>query len=325
MIFKEDKIFYLNWVYLKNSNKIFIIILISAACHAICFFLFIYFFGVVNLNNKSTMTSKNKDPVHIQLQPSRSLANSGQLNKKSAPKDTHIPQNRTGGVLTDLNPNSQSSVLIPESLFSPSQKPERDPLLLDQHPQKTTNKKIVSIPKSSQKKEVHGIEDFLPSSSPSYIDKLRKESLKHPQIVGDSGDVPIVGDDLAPRMTPKISNRYSVKDLRLFQFSLEFKERFSGIWNAKERWLPPTTVLRPGDVVYYKLYIQGDGTLKKFENLSHKRAPLIDFTPVDKMIEEVITKVFPMNVPPHFTHNMFTEVVAIQVVGTNRTIQYSFQ
>lgn len=83
--------------------------------------------------------------------------------------------------------------------------------------------------------------------------------------------------------------------------------------------------LRPGDIVYYKLYIKGDGTLQKFENLSSRTAPLKDFSALDKIITSVLSRVFPMTVPQRFAHNLVTEIVAIQVIGTNSPVQYSFE
>jgi len=327
LAFRETEIHYSIWLYPEKKDNLQYIVFISVLIHVL-FGYFLYYFKP-NENQFKEITSStapSKPPIHIRFtdgQISNSSPNHEHSNKKLGLKN--ILKNHSGGVLTDNNPNSKSKTLVPESLLSPDREAKKNPFISKRIPTKNNKDEPVSLPKNIQKNPTNGLDSFLPNSSSAYIDELRKSTQKQQKIEGDSGDIPVVGDDLTPRNGPKIRERYSVKDLGLYQFSQEFKEKFSGIWNSRERWVPPSSPLRPGDIVYYKLYIKGDGSLQKFENLSHKRVPQKDFSAVDKMIEEVVSQVFPMTVPPRFAQNMVTEIVAIQVVGTNSPVQYSFQ
>lgn len=327
MTFRETEIHYTIWLYPEKKDNLLNIIILSVLLHAL-FGYFLYFFKPNNTFNEITTTSApNKPPIHIQFtdgQISNSSPTKVLPDKKK--KTTFIPKNHSGGVLSDNNPNSKSKVLVPESLLSPNNEAKKNPFISKRNPTNKDRDDPASISKNRERgSPANGLDSFLPNSSSSYIDQLRKNTQNNQKIEGDSGDIPVVGDDLAPRNGPKVIERFSVRDLGLYQFSQEFKEKFSGIWNSRERWVPPSSPLRPGDIVYYKLYIKGDGSLQKFENLSHKRLPQKDFTAVDKMIEEVVSRVFPMTVPPRFAQNLVTEIVAIQVVGINSPVQYSFQ
>jgi hypothetical protein len=315
------------WLYPQKQDNLLYIIVFSVLLHVSCFYL-LSFMKPENLKPLQEISSESppKAPVNIRFtdgKMSKSSPNHEQSNKKLGV--TNIPKNHSGGVLSDNNPNSKSKTLVPENLLTPDMEARKNPFISKLQPHEKKKDSPASIPKEPQKTETNGIDAFLPNSSSSYVDQLRKDSYNQQQIEGDSGDIPVIGDDLAPRNGPKIVERYAVRDMSLYQFSQEFKERFSGIWNSQERWVPPSSPLRPGDIVYYKLYIKGDGSLQKFENLSHKKKPEKDFSAVDKMIAEVVAQVFPMTVPPRFAQNLVTEIIAIQVVGTNRPVQYSFQ
>lgn len=324
MAFRETEIHYSIWLYPQKQDNLFYVIALSIFLHISCFYL-LSFIKPEILKPLKEISSESA-PINIRFTDGKmpqSSPNHDSSNKKL--RITNIPKNHSGGVISDNNPNSKSKAFVPENLLTPEWEARKNPFLSKLPPHEKKKDSPVSIPRKLQKIEKSGIDAFLPNSSSSYIDQLRKESLKHQQIEGDSGDIPVIGNDLAPRNGPKILERYAVRDMSLYQFSQEFKERFSGIWNSQERWVPPNSPLHPGDIVYYKLYIKGDGSLQKFENLSHKKKPEKDFSAVDKMIAEVVAQVFPMTVPPRFAQNLVTEIVVIQVVGTNRPVQYSFQ
>ena len=327
MTFRETEIHYSVWLYPQKQDNLLYIIIFSVLLHASCFYLLTLIKPeILNPLKEISGESAPKPPINIRFtdgKMSSSSPNREHSNKKLG--ITNIPKNHSGGVLTDNNPNSKSKTLVPENLLTPDMEARKNPFISKRQPHERNKEAPASVPKEQRNNEKNGIDAFLPNSSSSYVDQLRNNSHNQQQIEGDSGDIPVIGDDFAPRNGPKIVERYAVRDLSLYQFSQEFKEKFSGIWNSKERWVPPSSPLRPGDIVYYKLYIKGDGSLQKFENLSQKKKPEKDFSAVDKMIEEVVSKVFPMTVPPRFAKNLVTEIVAIQVVGTNSPVQYSFQ
>lgn len=323
MTFRETEIHYSTWLYPQKQESLLRIIVISVFFHAICFYLLSFlkpdlFKEINEIQQKPPVNIRFTDGTMAKSSPKHSPSN-----KKSGIEN--IPKNHSGGVLTDNNPNSKSKTLVPESLFTPDMEARKNPFVSKRQPNERKKDSPAILPKTPRERESDGINAFLPHSSPSFVDRLRQDSQNQQQIEGDSGDIPVVGDNLAPRNGPKIVERFAVRDMSLYQFSQEFKERFGGIWNSQERWVPPSSPLRPGDIVYYKLYIKGDGSLQRFENLSHKRQPQKDFSAVDKMIAEVVGQVFPMTVPSQFARNLVTEIIAIQVVGTNRPVQYSFQ
>ncbi len=327
MTFRETEIHYSMWLYPQKQDNLFSIIVFSIVLHISCFYL-LSFIKPEDFKTIHEMSNEfaPKAPISIRFtdgKMSKSAPKHDQLNKKLG--ITNIPKNHSGGVLSDNNPDSKSKTFVPENLLTPDMEARKNPFISKRHPHEKKKDSPASIPQKTQKIETNSIKDFLPNSNSSFIDQLRRDSHNNQQIDGDSGDIPIIGNNLAPQNGPKIVERYSVRDMSLYQFSQEFKERFSGIWNSQERWVPPGSPLRPGDIVYYKLYIKADGSLQKFENLSQKKKPEKDFSAVDKMIAEVVAQVFPMTVPPRFAKNLVTEIIAIQVVGTNRPVQYSFQ
>ncbi len=321
MSFRETEINFAIWLYPEKKEYFNYVLFSSILLHILFCFLLTYI-----QNNKAeeiAVTPRNNNPIHIQF-------TDGKLNKTTPKNNYHekkltenIPENKMGGVLTDDNPNSDSKTLIPEELAAKELKPNKQPLVSKRLPQtKDLPPSITNKPNSEKKSEM---EQFLPHSNSAYIDELREHYRREPKIEGDSGDIPVIGDDYAPRSGAKIKERYSVRDLSLYQFSLQFKEKFGGIWNSQDRVVPPTSPLRPGDIIYYKIYIKGDGSLYKYENLSQKSSPQKDFAAVDKMIDEVVSKVFPLSLPGRFAKNLVTEIIAIQVVGRNSPVQYSFQ
>ena len=165
---------------------------------------------------------------------------------------------------------------------------------------------------------------FLPQSNLGYTDQLRHQGAEQ-AIEGSAGDIPILGQVPPPYNGPTVRQRYDAKDLSLFQFSQEFKERFGAIWNEEDRWVPPTSPLRPGDVVYYKVYVNTNGTLDHFENLTRKQKPNKDYSDLDKLFTTVISGVFPMSVPDRIPKNaQIAEVLAIQVVdGSSMVMHFS--
>ena len=139
------------------------------------------------------------------------------------------------------------------------------------------------------------------------------------------GDIPIEGDTLSPTTAPKVKQRFGQKDLTLFQFNQEFKQRFAEIWNLKQRWLPPSSPLRPGQVVFYEVYINSDGTMNKYENLSAKQNKQVIYGDIDSIVEDVLKRVFPISVPGVIKNEQIvSQVIAIQVVGSNVPISFSF-
>lgn len=300
MVFRETDIHYSLWLYPKKQDSLFFIFVFSILLHI----LFFYLMSLIKIGPINNSTTNSHDLAHIFFKKN-SNKNHFQQNEKTIISE--IPEINLKKTLTDQNPNSKSKHYLPKKTITTN---------------KTPDKKEEQI--SSKHSEPKNLTDFLPHSSTSYINQLRNEANKQ-KIAGDIGDIPIIGDELAPRKTPKIIPRHAFKDLSLYQFDKEFKERFSGIWSSKERWVPPSSPLRPGDIVYYKLYIKGDGSLQKFENLSRILKPMKDFTAVDQMIAEVVAQVFPMVVPPRFAQDLITEIVAIQVVDSNLPVQYSFQ
>lgn len=167
------------------------------------------------------------------------------------------------------------------------------------------------------------LNDFLPRSDSSFLQGVRDEA-KPELLNADSGDIPISNAAPVPQNGPIVQKRFGEKDLSLFQFSEEFRSRFSSIWNLKERFVPPASPLRPGDVVYYKVFISPDGSLEKFENVSQQKDRFKNFSDIDSIFSEVVTQVFPMTVPSKFARHVITQLVAIQVVDRHSPIRFSF-
>lgn len=188
-------------------------------------------------------------------------------------------------------------------------------------------KKIDSLPKhvltAPQSQQERTLNDFLPQSDSSFMRDMRNAA-KPERFNADSGDIPISKTAPMPQNGPVVQKRFGERDLSLFQFSEEFRNRFAGIWNLKERFVPPASPLRPGDVVYYKVFISPDGSLEKFENISKQKDASKDFSDIDVIFSEVVTRVFPMTVPPQFAQRVITQLVAIQVVDRHSPILFSF-
>lgn len=155
----------------------------------------------------------------------------------------------------------------------------------------------------------------------------QRASQTQERIQGDGGDIPFVQDDLlTPRVGPRIIAKHEHKDMTLFQFSAEFRRKFGIIWNQKDRMVPPASPLRPGNVVFYKVYINSDGSLLKYVDLSAKETPNKDYSSLDDIFADVITQTLPIRVPPSFTSSkILTEVIAIQVIDRSSPVMMRFQ
>jgi hypothetical protein len=221
----------------------------------------------------------------------------------------------TPPVLTQNQKKTRSTIaesLVPKSLTPPQPKPQQVP-------------ESRHAPSRTQEHE----KSFLPPSNEDYIASLREEGAKSGKITADGGDLPIENDTPAPAEGPTPLPRHEVKDLGLFQFSQAFRQRFAAYWNMKERWAPPQSPVLPGDVIYYKVYLNGDGTLERFENLTARDDSGKNYSDVDAIFRDVIEQVLPMPIPtrlkgPTGERVVVTQVIAIQVVGRNLPIQFSF-
>ncbi|WP_186644896.1 hypothetical protein [Fluviispira vulneris] len=317
---RESKIQFEKWLYPNNNKKLFYVITLSLAIHI----LLLYLITLIKVSGHDIVSNENPlspPPVHIKFDtppPKKSALK----NDQTESKDLIIPKSRSGGILTDKNQRVEKTFQVPKELEANDKRVENDPFKSNGI---TRKKDKISLPNKSQKKPIGGIESLLPQSSQSYIDEIRREARQGKPIQGDSGDIPILGKEYAPSNEPQYKERFATKDMSLYQFSQEFKEKFGAVWNLKDRNLPPESPLRPGDLVYYKIYIKGDGFLEKFENLTQKKNPNKDFSGADTIFKEVVSQVLPMPVPPRFTHSIVTEVIAIQVVSTNVFVHYSPQ
>jgi hypothetical protein len=247
----------------------------------------VYFFSTKQ--QEITSASKEESQVHVTLiPPKKAIAKSQQQETNQATPSTKKENHKI--LLTDENLRSKSPIMAPNR----------------HHRQ--------------------DLSSFMPHSNSDFIRGLRKEAQDPTDFQAADGDIPIVGKSTSPIQSAKIQDRHSVKDLSLFQFSAEFRNRFGAIWNEQDRVVPPASPLRPGDVVFYKVYINDDGTLNKYENISAKRFSQKDFSHLDVIFSSVIGKVFPMMIPPRFAHQgkIITEIVAIQVVDRSLPMQFSF-
>ncbi len=228
-------------------------------------------------------------PIHINF--SKTLSKKNQQSKIFEKKEQKI--------LTDTTTNSKSS------FFS-----------------KTTPRSVPALKEKSQE----SWNSFLPNSNQNYLESLRQQSQMPTTIQGDAGDIPIEGPSLTPTNQARVLPRYAEKDMSLFQFTQEFRERFGAVWNSEDRIVSPASSLHPGEVVYYKIYINTNGSMEKFANISLATHPQKNYADIDKIFSSVISHVFPMSVPPKFAHKniTLTEVIAIQVVDRNSPVRYSF-
>lgn len=186
-----------------------------------------------------------------------------------------------------------------------------------------------STPKQNHKRvlsQKQSMSDFLPRANQTFLKQLREQQQINSDFQAQGGDVPVLGKSMPLVQMPKTQDRYRTQDLSLFQFSQEFRNRFGAIWNEQDRIVPPASPLRPGDVVFYKIYINDDGTLNRYENVSAKRFSSKDFSHLDVLFSDVIARVFPMKIPEKFSKkgNVITEMIAIQVVDRNLPMKFSF-
>lgn len=236
-----------------------------------------------------TSVSNDESAVHITLLPPKKTSEKQQETQKNQlTPNTKIENHKT--LLTDENHKNK-----------PSQ-----------------------ITRQSQQNQA--LDRFLPHSRTDFFRGLRNEAQNSEDTQAQGGDIPIPGKSTSPIEQPRIQDRHSVRDLGLFQFSEEFRNRFGAIWNEQDRIVPPDSPLRPGDVVFYKVYINDDGTLNHYENTSAKRFSQKDFSHLDRIFSDVIQRVFPMVVPPQFSKKgkIITQMVAIQVVDRSLPMNFSF-
>lgn len=241
--------------------------------------------------------------------------------KQNPIKSITAEKNAQDSIKVTLNP-PKSNKVEPESKKTESVQP-KDHILTTERP----NAPAVPVPQPDIKKSTPqaqgNLDKFLPRSNPQYFEKYRQEAQQNPKdITADGGDIPFRGTERR-RDVSRVVDRFDHQDLSLLQFSQMFHERFGAVWNSTERWVPPESPLRPGDVVYYKIYINPDGTLNHFENLTHKMRPSLNTDDLDKIFSEVIAQTLPMHLPAKLEKNVqVTEVLAIQVV--NKTLFMNF-
>lgn len=297
---RESEVQFLRWIFSKREKTGVTVVVGSVLLHALIFLCAYY------VKPKKEITAAHTSPpVHV------SFSQLTEQKKQVAPTqhlNTQQSKLNKQEILTDKNKNSRAKFLSHDYTHVKKQDLEKNRQAPTPEPQKTMS-------------------SFLPSSNSDYVDNVREQSVPPTEpIQGDAGDIPIQGPSLAPTNEPRVVSRYSQKDMSLFQFTQEFRERFGAVWNAEDRFVPPSSPLRPGDVVYYKVYIQSNGVLEKFDNLSKKSHPQKDYTEIDKIFSDVVGRVFPMVVPPKFANKnvTLTEVVAIQVVDRTSPIHFSF-
>lgn len=288
----SDSIFFDNQSSLRRSLS-----LAGSIClHVLLLLLIVYF---IKQNPIKTVTAdrKEQESVKVTLNP---------------PNDKKKEQANEQG---SAQKSQKSKVLS-----------QKDQILTTEHQNAPA---VPSLPKESQKKQTvtdshDGLEKFLPKSNPEYFERYRQEAQKNPKdITGDGGDIPFLENTERRRDLPLVVDRFEHKDLSLLQFSQMFHERFSAVWNSTERWVPPESPLKPGDVVYYKIYINPNGTLDHIENLTHKIRPNLNTDHLDKIFNDVMSQTLPMTLPSKLEKNVqVTEVLAIQVV--NKTLFMNF-
>ncbi len=287
---------YFEWILESKNKNLWILCLVSLSIHAAFFFL------LAQMKPKKEFTSNEEGSgVRVNLVPShkftQAMPPTNIFPKQSAP----AAQNR---VLTA--PNHQSQFTVPSRKLSTARE--------------------FRIESNSNPSKQRSIKDFLPSADDDFLQKLRSPSQQQEVLNGDGGDIPIQAPQRTPHNGPNVMQRFVQKDMGLFQFSKEFRDKFAFIWNKKERFVSPSSVLRPGDVVYYKVFVNPDGSLDHFENLNrHLNSQKVD-PDIDKMFADVIHQVFPMVVPSRYVNAnvVFSEVVAIQVIDRSSPIIFSF-
>lgn len=296
---RESEIHFSRWIFPTNDKNWYSVIVISILFHVALFALLSY------LKPKTEVVAdQTSKPIHVHF--GNSNKNSSNLASKQTPLVEGPKKHR---ILVDKNPHSKSTFNSLSQENPPGKKEENKP---SQTPQNQVNSQTQP-------------NRFLPG--PDYFQGLPKETKENTEpFQADGGDIPIEGPSLAPRNGPQIVHRYVEKDMSLFQFSKEFRERFGAIWNSEDRILPLGSALKPGDIVYYKIYIRTDGNMDKYENISKLKQPQKDFSDADEIFAKVIAQVFPMQVPPKYENQnkVISEILAIQVVGRNAPVRYSF-
>ncbi len=286
---RESDFHYSPWLMTEKEMNWMNLIILSLLFHVLFFYLLTFLKHKPEISQSNTNSS-----IHVRMNDPQTL--------KSVPHIPLVPKNRKEKKLLTNNEKGKSSFYVPDGKKS----------TLSSHQEDQTPVQPQSL---------------MPSSNSSFFQNLREQSrVPDKPIVGEEGDVPIEGPSLAPTNEPRVVSRFSEKDMTMFQFTKEFQERFGAVWNSEERVISPSSPLRPGDVVYYKIYINTNGHMEKYENLSRLKNPQKNYDEVDSMFASVISHVFPMSVPPKFANKnlTLTEVIAIQVVDRNRPVQFSF-
>lgn len=296
-----------HWLVPQDSGRRFFVgTLIALLLHTGLIAFFHWFTPPQEISSLEHYLAK-KAPVTVTFAPKPPQGQSA--------RETETPKNVA--VLTQKEKRTQQTILQPDA------------------PERGTKSKV--IPRAAPSASKHQtltpstpVNPFLPPSNGDYIASLREEGAQSGQITADGGDLPIENETPAPTVGPTPKPRYEVKDLGVYQFSQAFRERFTAFWNMKERWAPPQSSLQPGDVIYYKVYLNGDGSLDRFENLTAQNGSGKNYSDVDAIFRDVIGQVLPMPIPSRLKTTtgdrrvVVTQVIAIQVVGRNLPIQFSF-
>lgn len=286
MYLNECDIHFNRWIYPKHQKVWIPIFIASILLHSSL--LLLYFLSPAP--QEVTSPSKDESAVHITLLPPKKSITQQQQQEKRRNQNATTTKEEKKSILSNNNPRSKNRLLVP------------------------------------QKHKEQDLSSFLPHANNDFINSLRQEAQNPSEMQASGGDIPIEGKSAPLIQEPRIQERRSVQDMSLFQFTQEFRNRFGAVWNSQDRVLSPRSPLRPGDVVFYKVYINDDGTLNHYENISEKRFSKKDYSHLNDMFSGVISRVFPMKLPPKYAHHgaIITEIVAIQVVDRTLPMQFSF-
>jgi hypothetical protein len=141
------------------------------------------------------------------------------------------------------------------------------------------------------------LQDLLPNSMSEYVASQRR--------VGSIYGKGAVGGDIAPDAQEPVGfkapdqEKVVVKRYDYAAYFMSLDRRFAEAWGG-ERFLPRGSSFTGsvGEFIEYDIVINRDGTLVKIINVSKQAQPNRDFTPVDRLVNEVFSHVFPMEPIP---------------------------
>ena len=300
---REREIQFSRWIYHKEKIRwtVFLTVLFSILFHVGLFFL-------LKSIGSPEIVQEAKSPASISVHFNEPPINN--TKEKHPIKDFFFPKKKK--ILTDNNKNSKSPFVAPAA-----PKPNVSQI--------APQEKVAN--KQEKEKPGRSLSDFMPNANSSFAQSMQRPPQQNDRAVNDAGgDMPTEGPSLEPSNGPRIIKRFEEKDMGLFQFNQEFRERFANVWNSKDRILPPTSPLRPGDLVYYKVFVNSSGKLVKYENLSRMQHPELDYSDAERIFSEVLNRTLPINVPPEYeaTKKILAVTIAIQVVGPNGPVMFSF-